>query len=172
MALIENLERDDWEEFLRSSFRYALDVLKKDRYKPVGSSVDDLKSWLTAGGIDRVRRHLQKQMEMRGFSETHKTAVISCLESLATENRCALLDLATLGIVPGSSHECLAACGFSETEIHDLLQRMVRGERPFDEWMRTHGRSDKEIAEVYSIIDRWLIHRGIIAPPPPSPNLN
>jgi hypothetical protein len=38
--------------------------------------------------------------------------------------------------------------------------------------MRAHGRSDREIAEVYAVIDRWLIHRGIIAPRPPVHNLN
>ena len=60
MALIENLEHEGWEEFFRDSFRYALEVLKNDRFRPVGSSVDDLKSWLTAGGVARVRTHLNQ----------------------------------------------------------------------------------------------------------------
>ena len=42
MALIEHLERDGWEEFFRGSFRYALDVMKHDRFRSVGSSADDL----------------------------------------------------------------------------------------------------------------------------------
>ena len=49
MALIENLEREGWEEFLRNCFRQTLDLLQDDRYRFAGSSVDDLKSWLTAG---------------------------------------------------------------------------------------------------------------------------
>ena len=38
MALIEHLERDGWEEFFRGSFRYALEVMKHDRFRSVGSS--------------------------------------------------------------------------------------------------------------------------------------
>ena len=37
MALIENLEGDGWEEFLGESFRYALYVLKHDRFRSVFS---------------------------------------------------------------------------------------------------------------------------------------
>lgn len=65
MALIEHLERDDWEEFFRNSFGYALHVLKHDRFRSAGSSVDDLRSWLARGGIAKVREHLSRQMEMR-----------------------------------------------------------------------------------------------------------
>ncbi len=75
MALIENLEHEGWEKFFRDSFRYALEVLKNDRFRPVGSSVDDLKSWLTAGGVARVRTHLNKQMEIRRFPSSRKSAV-------------------------------------------------------------------------------------------------
>ena len=55
MALIEHLERKGWQEFLEEVFRYVLDVLKEDRHRPLGSSGDDLRSWLTAGGVGRVR---------------------------------------------------------------------------------------------------------------------
>ena len=50
MALIEHLECDGWEAFLRDMFRYTLDVLENDRFGSVGSSVDDLRSWLARGG--------------------------------------------------------------------------------------------------------------------------
>ena len=100
MALIENLEHEGWEEFFRDSFRYALEVLKNDRFRPVGSSVDDLKSWLTAGGVAQVRTHLNKQMEMRRFPSSRKLAVNDCIEQLVRENRGALLDLMADGIVP------------------------------------------------------------------------
>ncbi len=43
MALIENLEREGWEEFLRNCFQYTLQVLREDRFRSVGSSVDDLR---------------------------------------------------------------------------------------------------------------------------------
>ena len=51
MALIEHLENTGWEEFLRDCFRYALEVLKNDRFRSVGSSVDDLRSWLLRAGL-------------------------------------------------------------------------------------------------------------------------
>ena len=44
MALIEHLEQDNWQDFLRGSFEYTLEVLKNDRFRSVGSSVDDLRS--------------------------------------------------------------------------------------------------------------------------------
>jgi hypothetical protein len=74
MALIEHLERDDWENFLRQSFAYTLEVLKNDRFRPVGSAVDDLRSWLVAGGIRGVQERLNYQMEMRRFPPVRQTA--------------------------------------------------------------------------------------------------
>ena len=93
MALIEHLERDGWEEFFRDMFRYTLDVLKNDRFRSVGSSVDDLRSWLAAGGVARVRERLDEQMETRGFPPSRKSAVNDCFEQLVRENRDALLHL-------------------------------------------------------------------------------
>ena len=46
MALIENLDKGDWREFLGSMFGYTLDVLQNDRHRSVGSAVDDLRAWL------------------------------------------------------------------------------------------------------------------------------
>jgi hypothetical protein len=172
MALIENLEREGWEEFFRDSFRYALEVLKNDRFRPVGSSVDDLKSWLTAGGIARVREHLNKQMEMRRFPPSRKSAVDDCIEQLVRENRGALLDLMADGIVPATRQEWLKASGLSGPDFQDLLSRIIAGERPFEESMHAHGRSDEEIAEIYRMIDQWLMQRGITPRPPSSPGLN
>ena len=92
MALIEHLERDRWEEFFRGVFRYALEVMKHDRFRSVGSSADDLRSWLARGGVARVGEHLDTQMEMRRFSPSRRAAVSACLEQLVRENRRALLD--------------------------------------------------------------------------------
>jgi len=63
------------------------------------------------------------------------------------------------GIVPGSTEECLAACGFTLAELQDLVERLARGERPFEEWMRAHGHSQGEVAEIYGVIDRLLLQK-------------
>ena len=110
MALIERLERDSWEEFFRGIFRYALDVMKHDRFRSVGSSADDLRSWLAMGGIARVRERLDAQMEMRRFSPSRRTAVSDCLDQLVRENRGALLDLTAAGIIPASGQVQIDAC--------------------------------------------------------------
>ena len=162
MALIENLEHEGWEKFFRDSFLYALEVLKNDRFRPVGSSVDDLKSWLTAGGVAQVCEHLNKQMKMRRFLLSRKSAVNDCIEQLVRENRGALLDLMADGIIPDTRQERLEACGLSEQDFQDILSRIIAGERPFEEWMHAHGHSDEEIEEIYGVIDQWLIQKGII----------
>ena len=167
MALIEHLEDDDWEPFFRDMFRYTLEVLKNDRFKSVGSSVDDLRSWLVAGGIARVRELLDQQMEMRGFPESRKSSVHECFERLVRENRVALLHLTAEGVVPAPAPERLDARGVSEWDIRDLYSRMLAGERPFEDWMLAHGHSDEEIAEIYRMIDRWLMQEGIISRPLP-----
>ena len=117
MALIENLEHEGWEKFLRDSFRYALEVLKHDRFRSVGSSVDDLRSWLAAGGVARVREHLNKQMEMRRFPLSRKSAVNDCIEQLVRENRGALLDLMADGIVPATRQDQFEIHGLSEQDF-------------------------------------------------------
>jgi len=162
MALIENLEHKDWQDFFCKSFRYALEVLKNDRFRQVGSSVDDLRSWLTAGGVSRVREHLNKQMEMRGFPAARKAAINDSLEQLVLENRGVLLDLIADGIVP--TPEQFTLCGLSEADFQDMLTRIMKGERPFEDWMHAHGHSDKEIADIYNVIDQWLMDRRIIQP--------
>ena len=172
MALIEHLERDRWEEFFRGVFRYALEVMKHDRFRSVGSSADDLRSWLARGGVPRVRERLDTQMEMRRFTPSRRAAVRDCLEQLVQENRRALLDLTATGVIPTSGRVPMDACGVSETDFRDLLSRMIAGERPFEDWMYAHGRSDEEIAEIYKLIDEWLMQKGIIPPPPSAPGLN
>ena len=162
MALIENLEHEGWEEFFRESFRYALEVLKNDRFRPVGSSVDDLKGWLTAGGVAQVRTHLNKQMEMRRFPSSRKSAVNDCIEQLVRENRGPLLDLMADGIVPTTRQEQFEIYGLPEQDFQDILNRIVAGEHPFEEWMHAHGHSDEEIEEIYRMVDQWLMQKGII----------
>jgi hypothetical protein len=93
MALIEHLESDNWKEFLRSSFEYALEVLKNDRFRSVGSAVDDLRSWLARGGMSRVKEGLNDQMERRQFSFERKAEVNELLEQLEDSQRSELLAL-------------------------------------------------------------------------------
>ena len=167
MALIEHLERDGWEEFLADMFRYALDVLKNDRFRSVGSSVDDLRSWLAVGGVARVREGLEDQMEARGFPTSRIAAVGDCLEQLVRDNRDTLMHLTADGIIPAATPERLDEDIVSEQDLEDLLNRMLVGERPFEDWMHAHEHSDEEVAEIYRVIDRWLLQKGII--PKPSP---
>lgn len=166
MALIENLERNNWEDFFRECFEYALYVLKNDRFRSVGSSVDDLRSWLAFGGISRVREALNNQMEIRRFSPARKAAVNDFLEQLVRDNRRQLLELIAERILPPTKKDLLSACGLSGVQFEDLLTRILAGERPFEEWMHAHGHSDEEIAAVYDKIDQWLMHKDIIPPIP------
>jgi hypothetical protein len=92
MALIEHLERDGWREFLCNTFEYTLDVLKNDRFRHIGSAADDLRSWLAAGGVARVRAYLNEQMERRQFSTARQTKVNECLEYLVRKHRGQLLE--------------------------------------------------------------------------------
>jgi hypothetical protein len=172
MALIERLELDNWKDVLRMNFEYTLEVLKNDRFRSVSSSVDDLRSWLARGGVSRVKEHLNHQMDIRRFSSTKKEAVNEFLDQLVRENRRQLLDLMAQGILPPTKQEWLSACGFTELQFEDLLSRILAGERPFEDWMHAQGRSDEEIAEVYHLIDQWLMQQGIIPPPPSDPSLN
>src|SRR3954447_2414372 len=116
MSLIEHLESNDWQEVLRRNFEYALEVLKNDRFRTVSSSVDDLRSWLAAGGVSRVKEHLNDQMEMRRVPSTKRAAVNDFLEELVRDNRARLLDLMAQEILAPTKQEWLSACGFSELD--------------------------------------------------------
>ena len=119
MALIEHLERDNWREFLRDTFKYTLDVLNNDRFRSVGSAADDLRSWLVAGGLPRVKEHLNRQMEMRRFSEACRAEVHQFLEQLARENRGLLLELTVKGVLPSTSQDGFSAYSFTESQLAD-----------------------------------------------------
>ena len=160
MSLIEHLEKPRWKEFLRSTFEFVLWVLRNDRFRSVGSAADDLRSWLAAGGVARVHHHLDEQMERRRFPASRQAAVRTCIGELVRENRGVLLDLSRAGIVPTVEPDYLP--GVSVADVEDLLGRMLAGERPFEEWMHAHGHSDEEIAEVYRMVDRWLMKAGMV----------
>ena len=69
MSLIEYLERDNWREVLRRSFEGAINLLQTDRFGRCSSAVDDIKSWLTCGGVSRVQLQLDRQMKGRRLDE-------------------------------------------------------------------------------------------------------
>lgn len=164
MALIEQLENDNWQALLRMFWGATLDILKNDPYQSVGSSVDDLRAWIRQGGVGRIKEHLNRQMDLRQFSVDKKKAVLGFLEILFHENRRQLLELVNQKIIPPDKHEILSAYGLSELEIADLLDRIRAGERPFEDWMYAHGHSAETIAEIYKIIDEWLMTQGILPP--------
>ena len=157
MALIENLERDNWRSRLESSFEQAVELLASDRFRWAGSSIDDLKSWLVAGGVSRVKLHLNKQMEMRRFSLERKVAVNDALNSLARENRQKLLALTSDGVIAFDKNEVLSSLSLSERELEQTLQLILAGGNPFEDWMRAHNRSDDEIEAIYRAIDDWIV---------------
>jgi hypothetical protein len=165
MALIENLEQDNWQELLRMFFIATLDILKTDPYSSVGSAVDDLRAWLRTGGVHRVRENLDKQMQARGFSDDKRKDVMGFLDVLLQENRLQLVELAGQTELPAKEQEILAVNGISQVDVRDLLTRIMLGARPFEDWMHQHGHSDEDIARVYQTIDAWLIQQGMISPP-------
>ncbi len=160
MALIEHLEEDRWREVLRGSFDYALEVLRADRFRRVGSAVDDLRSWLAGGGMARVKEHLNQQMSARRFPAERQAAIHECLEQLARENRSKLLDLMAHAVIPPKPREILSTCGLTAEQFDEILRRITAGERPFEDWMHAHGHSDGQIAEIYNSIDAWLFQHG------------
>ena len=167
MALIEHLEREGWREFLEETFRYVLEVLKEDRHRHLGSSGDDLRAWLATGGVGRVRHRLEEQMTRRGLPPSRQAEVKEVIEALVRENRAPLLELTAAGIIPGQERD--GAGGVTAADVRECLDRLMKGERPFEEWMYAHGHSDEEIAEIYGVIDRWLVQHGIIDKPGPMP---
>ena len=167
MGLIENLERPGWQDFLSRTFDYTLAVLATDRFRRVGSSADDLRAWLTAGGISRVKQALDEQMEARGIDDEQQEEVRLLVESLIEKHRRRILGLTTSGVIPADVASVGASLGISLEDMGDMLTRMQAGERPFEDWMRAHGHSDDDIAHVYKLIDDFLVERGVLEFPPP-----
>lgn len=169
MALIENLDKDDWREFLVSMFDYTLYVLKNDRFCSAGSALDDLRAWLACGGVSRVKHHLRYQMGQLRYSADKQTDVLACVDQLAREHRLRLLELIAQGVIRAPQEEWLAACDLTKAQFDDSLGRLLAGERPFDDWMRAHAHSDEEIAALNRIIDEWITERRILGALPPLP---
>ena len=99
MSLIEHLDQDHGDEFLRSTFAYVLYVLENDRYGFVGSGASDLRAWLASGGMSRVKERLNEQMERRQFSPEQQAAVHRTLAQLEESHRDALQVLIAAGAI-------------------------------------------------------------------------
>ncbi len=166
-ALIEHLENDGWQTFFSEVLGFALWVLRNDRHRLLGSSADDLRAWLVAGGIPRIRHHLETGMEMREFPETRNMEVRKHINTLAVHHLPELIALALYRIIPTSGVPVVG--GVSGAEIEDALRRILRRERPFEEWMNAHKRTYENVIEIYRDIDKWLLDNGIVTGPGPLP---
>jgi hypothetical protein len=167
MALIEYLEHDDWREALRRSFEGAIRLLQTDRFRMTSSSIDDVRSWLTSGGVSRVQLQLDRQMEGRRFDDAHQRKIRDFLEQLVQENRRSLMQLIADGIIPWNQADFLVTCGIAESEFDAMWQQIATGANPFETWMLANGHSQATIDQLYQIIDRWLIKAGLRLPEPP-----
>ncbi len=161
MALIEYLEKGDWRGYLQSIFPFTLDVLKNKRFDVGGSPVDDLRAWLGVGGVSRVKHHLRYQMGQLRYPADKQADVLACVDQLAREHRLPLLELIAQGVIRVPQAEWLAACDLTQAQFDDSLNRLLAGERPFDDWMSAQGHSAEEIAALNRIIDEWLRERRI-----------
>jgi len=102
MSLIENLLDDAWEPNLRRTFVFVLHVLTTDPFTDVGSSADDLRAWIRAGGVERVREALKRELDVCRVPAPHSEAVLAGLERLVAEHEKPLGELVAKGIIPGA----------------------------------------------------------------------
>ena len=100
MALIEYLEHDDWRSVLRRSFEGAIALLQTDRFRPTSSAIDDIRSWLTSGGISRVQLQLNRQMEERRLTVDRQSEIRDLLLVIVQENQRPIVQLMADGIIP------------------------------------------------------------------------
>lgn len=173
MSLIEYLEHDNWQEVLGRSFTGAIVLLQTDRFRMTSSAIDDVRSWLTSGGVIYVQQRLDRQMNDRRIPDHRQIEIRVYLEQLVQENRRDLLKLMTMGITPENQSDFLATCGISDPDFQSIVQQISAGENPFESWMTSNGYSQETIDQIYQIIDRWLVQAGLRLPAPPiDPNSN
>lgn len=129
MALIEYLERDDWREVLRRSFEGAINLLQTDRFRRTSSSIDDIKNWLTSGGVSRVQLQLDRQTEARRLAAERQNEIHDFLEQLVQENQHPLLQLIANGIISWNQADFLVTMGISEAEFDAMWEHILEDER-------------------------------------------
>jgi len=155
MSLIEHLDGEGWEGFLRGTFEYSLKLLKTDQFRYAGSAVDDLKSWLAVGGVSRVKHHLNNQMDQRRYSADKKTLINDLLDQLAQEHRLEIADLMARKVIRAGPQEFFFTLGFTMPEIEDMLRQFSEG-KSFEEMARSYGYSDDDIAHAKRLVDEWF----------------
>lgn len=157
MALIEYLERDDWREVLLRSFEGAITLLQTDRFRRTSSAIDDIRSWLTSGGVSRVQLQLERQMKARRLAAERKSEIRDFLEQLVQDNQRSLLELIADGIIPWNQADFLTTMGVSEAEFDAMWEQISTGGNFFETWMLANGYSQDKINQIYQIIDSWLV---------------
>ena len=157
MSLIEYLERNNWREVLRRSFEGAIILLQTNRFGRCSSAVDDIKSWLTSGGVSRVQLQLERQMKGRRLDKERQSEIRDFLEQLVQENQRSLLQLIADGIIPWNQADFLATMGIAEAEFDAMWEHISAGGNFFETWMLANGYSQDKINQIYQIIDRWLV---------------
>jgi hypothetical protein len=157
MALIEYLEHDNWREVLRRSFEGAINLLQTDRFRRTSSAIDDIRSWLTSGGVSRVQLQLNRQMEARRLPVEQQSEIRDFLVQLVQENQRPLLQLIADDIIPWNQVDFLTTMGISEAEFDAMWEYISTGDNIFETWMLTNGYSQDQINQIYQIIDRWLV---------------
>ena len=157
MSLIEYLEYDNWHEVLRRSFEGAITNLQTDRFRRTSSAIDDIRSWLTSGGVSRVQYQLSRQMKAQRLATERQNEIRNCLEQLVQENQRPLLQLIADGIIPWNQADFLTTMGIPEAEFDAMWEYISTGDNFFETWMLTNGYSQDQINQIYQIIDRWLV---------------
>ncbi|MCP3961418.1 MAG: hypothetical protein GY719_26530 [bacterium] len=169
MSLIEHLDREGWEDFLRGTFEFSLELLKNDRFRYAGSAVDDMKSWLAVGGVGRVKHHLSNQMETLGYSPDKMLAANNLLDELAQQHRIQIVDLMAHKVISAEPKEFFLALGCAPLEIENLLRQFSEG-KSFEEVARSYGLPDDEIEKAKRLVDDWFDKRERNLPPLADPN--
>ena len=155
MSLIEHLDKPGWEDTLRGTFEYSLELLETDRFRYAGSAVDDLKSWLAVGGINRVRHHLNNQMEQCRFSEEQKVLINDLLDELAQKHRLKIVTLISRGVIRAKTEEFIFHLGFTRLDVEGLLKQFSEG-KSFEDVAREQGYPEEDIKWAKNIVDEWF----------------
>ncbi|MEA5574102.1 hypothetical protein [Calothrix sp. UHCC 0171] len=157
MALIEYLDRDDWRDAMRRSFEGAIALLQRDRWKMTSSAIDDMRSWLTNGGINRVQIQIDQQMDNYRLASERQREVRNFLEQLVQENQRSLIQLMADGVIPWNQVDFFMAGGISESQFDEMWRQISANGNPFEAWMLANGYSHETIDHIYRLIDSWLI---------------
>ncbi|MBR8839281.1 MAG: hypothetical protein DSM106950_36095 [Stigonema ocellatum SAG 48.90 = DSM 106950] len=124
MALIEYLGNNNWREVLRRSFEGAIALLQTDRFRLTSSAIDDVRSWLTSGGVSRVQLQLDRQIKAGRLVSPSQREIHDFLGQLVKENQRPLIQLMADGIIPYNQADFLVTMGISESEFDAIWQEI------------------------------------------------